>query len=331
MKKRTFLELGIKATAGFAVAGIRILPVVAQGKFPDRPIRLVAPFAPGGDVDIMARLWAKYAAPHLGGGTIVVENKPGAGGAIGAAEVARARGDGYTLLLGSTTTQIINPRASTNPQYDALKDFALISMVSMNPTCIIVNPGVPAQSLKELVSLVKANPGKYSYGSAGSGTITNLTGELFKLQGGRLEIQHVPYKGGAPAMQDLIAGHLPIITPILTSAVLAQHRAGKARILGVNSDKRLKAAPDIPTSIEAGIPDMKVQVFNAVFAPDDTPREAVQALREATRKVRAEPAFLQDLEKAGAEPFSDPNEEKFLSEEVARWTQVIQATGFKVQ
>ncbi|HEY1288970.1 MAG TPA: tripartite tricarboxylate transporter substrate binding protein [Burkholderiales bacterium] len=330
MKKRTFLAIGIKATAGVAVAGIRILPVAAQDKYPDRPIRLVAPFAPGGDVDIMARLWAKYAAPHLGG-TIVVENKPGAGGAIGAAEVARSRGDGYTLLLGSTTTQIINPRASANPQYDALKDFALIAMVSMNPTCIIVNPAVPAKSLKELVSLVKANPGKYSYGSAGSGTITNLTGELFKLQGGRLEMQHVPYKGGAPAMQDLIAGHIPVITPILTSAVLAQHRAGKARILGVNGDKRLKAAPDLPTSIEAGIPDMKVQVFNAVFAPHDTPREAVEALRAATRKVRAEAGFLQDLEKAGAEPFSDPNEEKFLADEVARWTQVIQATGFKVQ
>ncbi|HXJ53526.1 MAG TPA: tripartite tricarboxylate transporter substrate binding protein, partial [Burkholderiales bacterium] len=244
MKKRTFLGLGI------AAAGLRMLPVGAQGKFPDKPIRLVAPFAPGGDVDIIARLWAKYAAPHLGG-TIVVENKPGAGGAIGAAEVARARGDGYTLLLGTTTTQIINPRATSNAQYDALKDFALVGMLSINPTCIIVNPGVPAHSLKELVSLVKANPGKYSYGSAGPGTITNLTGELLKLQGGRLEMQHVPYKGGAPAMQDLIAGHVPVITPILSSAVLAQHRAGKARILGVNSDKRLKAAPDIPTSIEA--------------------------------------------------------------------------------
>jgi len=324
MKRRTFLGFGV------AVAGIRILPVGAQGKFPDRPIRLVAPFAPGGDVDITARLWAKYAAPHLGA-TIVVENKPGAGGAIGAAEVARSRGDGYTLLLGTTTTQIINPRATPNPQYDALKDFALVGMLSMNPTCIIVNPGVPARSLKELVSLIKANPGKYSYGSAGSGTVTNLTGVLFKLQGGRLEMQHVPYKGGAPAMQDLIAGHVPVITPILSSAVLAQHRAGKARILGVNSDKRLKAAPDIPTSIEAGVPGMQVQVFNAVFAPDDTPPEAVQALREATRKVRSEAVFLQDLEKAGAEPFSDPNEEKFLSQEVARWTQVIQATGFKVQ
>jgi len=261
----------------------------------------------------------------------VVENKAGAGGAIGAGEVARSRADGYTLLLGTTTTQIVNPAASPNPPYDALKDFTLVGMVSVNPTCIIVNPGVPANSLKELVSLVKANPGKYAYGSAGPGTITNLTGELFKLQGGRLVMEHVPYKGGGPAMQDLIAGHIPVITPILSSAVLAQHRAGKARILGVNSDRRLKAAPDIPTSIEAGVPEMRVQVFNAVFAPAATPREAVQALREATLKARSEPAFLQDLEKAGAEAFAHPSEEKFLAEEVARWTQVIKATGFKAQ
>jgi tripartite-type tricarboxylate transporter receptor subunit TctC len=324
MKKRSFLGLGL------AAAGLCALPVRAQGKFPDKPIRLVVPFAPGGDGDIMGRLWAKYAAPHLGG-TIVVENKAGAGGAIGAGEVARSRADGYTLLLGTTTTQIISPAASPNPPYDALKDFVLAGMVSMNPTCIIVNPGVPASSLKELVSLVKANPGKYAYGSAGPGTITNLTGELFKLQGGRLEMEHVPYKGGGPAMQDLIAGHIPVITPILSSAVLAQHRAGKARILGVNSDKRLKAAPDIPTSVEAGVPDMRVQVFNGVFAPAGAPREAVQALRDATLKVRAEAAFLQDLEKAGAELFSAPSEEKFLAEEVARWARVIKATGFKAQ
>jgi tripartite-type tricarboxylate transporter receptor subunit TctC len=323
MKKRTFLGLGLAAAVPWKL-------VFAQNRFPDRPLRLLVPFAPGGDGDIMGRLWAKYAAPHLGG-TIVVENKAGAGGAIGAGEVARARADGYTLLLGTTTTQIISPAASPNPPYDALKDFALVGMVSMNPTCIIVNPGVPANSLKELVSLVKANPGKYAYGSAGPGTITNLTGELFKLQGGRLEMEHVPYKGGGPAMQDLIAGHIPVITPILSSAVLAQHRAGKARILGVNSDKRLNAAPDIPTSVEAGVPDMRVQVFNGVFAPAGTPREVVLALREATLKARAEPAFLQDLEKAGAEPFSAPSEEKFVAEEVARWTQVIKATGFKAQ
>ena len=132
-------------------------------------------------------------------------------------------------------------------------------------------------------------------------------------------------------MQDLVAGHIPVITPILSSAVLAQHRAGRARILGVNSDRRLKAAPDIPTSIEAGVPDMRVQVFNALFAPAGTPREAVQALREATLKVRSESGFLQDLEKAGAEIFPHPNEEKFVAEEVARWTQVIKVTGFKTQ
>jgi tripartite-type tricarboxylate transporter receptor subunit TctC len=204
-------------------------------------------------------------------------------------------------------------------------------MLSTTPTCIVVNPAVPATTLRELVSLVKANPGKYSYGSAGPGTITNLTGELLKLQGGGLEMQHVPYKGGAPAMQDLIAGHIPVITPILSSAVLAQHRAGRARILGVNSDARLKAAPDIPTSVEAGVPEMRVQVFNALFAPAGTPAEAMRALREATLKVRADAGFLQELEKAGAEPFSQPDEQQFLRDEVARWTQVIKATGFKAQ
>jgi tripartite-type tricarboxylate transporter receptor subunit TctC len=313
-----------------SLAALAALPAAAQGRYPERPIRLLVPFAPGGDGDIMGRLWAKHAAP-LANGTIVVENKAGAGGAIGAAEVARARADGYTLLLGTTTTQIINPAASPHAPYDPLKDFALVGMVSLNPTCIVVNPGVPAQSLAELVSLVKANPGKYAYGSAGPGTITNLTGELFKLQAGRLEMQHVPYKGGGPAMQDLIAGHIPVITPILSSAVLAQHRSGRARILGVNSDRRLKAAPEIPTSVEGGVPEMRVQVFNGVFAPAGTSREALDLLRAVTTRLRGESAFLQELEKAGAEPFAHPDEERFIRDEVARWTQVIQATGFKAQ
>lgn len=322
MKRRAFLQF----------AGLLAMPLASwsQGKYPDRPIRLVVPFAPGGDGDINARLWAKYATPHIGG-NVVVENKAGAGGAIGATEVARAKPDGYTLLLGTTTTQIISPAALATPPYDALKDFALVGMVSVTPTCIVASPGLQVNSLKDLVSLVKANPGKYAYGSAGPGTITNLTGELFKLQGGGLEMQHVPYKGGAPAMQDLIAGHVPVIAVILSSTVLAQHRAGRARILGVNSDKRVKAAPDIPTSIEAGVPDMRVQVFNAVFVPAGTPREALQVLREATIRIRSDPSFLQDLEKAGAELLSQPDEERFVRDEAARWAQVIKATGFKAQ
>jgi tripartite-type tricarboxylate transporter receptor subunit TctC len=321
MKRRLFLGLGVSFAA---------LPGWAQSRYPDKPIRLVVPFAPGGDGDLMGRLWARYAAIALEG-SIVIENKAGAGGAIGAGEVARARPDGYTLLLGTTTTQIINPAALASAPYDALKDFALAGIVSVTPTCIIANPGLGVSSLKDLVGLVKAHPGKYAYGSAGPGTITNLTGELFKLQAGGLEMQHVPYKGGGPAMQDLVAGHIPVITPIMSSAVLAQHRAGRARILGVNSEQRLKIAPEIPTSMEAGIPEMRVQVFNAVFAPAGTADAVMSALRSASAKVKADPGFLRDLEKAGAEPFGTADEQQFIRDEVARWTRIIKATGFKIQ
>ncbi|MEI6549366.1 MAG: tripartite tricarboxylate transporter substrate binding protein [Betaproteobacteria bacterium] len=324
MKKRHFLALSGSAL----LSGLTPHTTFAQSKFPERPIRVIVPFAPAGDGDIIGRLWVKYAMAHSGA-NFVVDNKAGAGGAIGAAEASRAKADGYTLLLGTSSTQIINPLASGTASYDAIKDFSLVGMVSINPTCIVVNPSVPANNLKELISLIKANPGKYAYGSAGPGTITNLTGELFKLQGGKLDVQHVPYKGGGPAMQDLVAGHVPMITPIMSSAVLAQHRAGRARILGVNSDARLKAAPDIPTSVEAGVPDMRVQVFNAVFTPAGVPRDVQEFLRATHNKVRNDPAFLQDLEKAGAEPFSLPEPEKFIAEEVVRWTSVIKATQFK--
>ena len=322
MKKRTFLALG---TAALAPWGI----LHAQARYPDRPIRLVVPFAPGGDGDIMGRTWVKHMASQTGM-NIVVENKGGAGGVIGAAEVARARPDGYTLLLGTSTTQIINPAASASTPYDPIKDFELIGMVSANPTCIVVNPKFPTNNLKELIALIKANPGKYAYGSAGPGTITNLTGELFKFQAGKLELQHVPYKGGGPAMQDLLAGHVPIITPILSSAVLAQHRAGRARILCVNNETRLKAAPDIPTSAEAGLSDMTVQVFNAVFVTSGTPKEAMDILKAASQNVITDPAFLQDVEKAGGELLLLTDPEKYFKQEVVRWNKLIKIIGFKM-
>ena len=204
MKKRHFLAFGSSAL----LSGLTPHRTFAQSKFPERPIRVIVPFAPAGDGDIIGRLWVKYAMAHTGA-NFVVDNRAGAGGAIGAAEASRARADGYTLLLGTSSTQIINPLASGTTSYDAIKDFSLVGMVSINPTCIVVNPNVPANNLRELISLIKANPGKYAYGSAGPGTITNLTGELFKLQAGKLDVQHVPYKGGGPAMQDLIEGTFP--------------------------------------------------------------------------------------------------------------------------
>jgi len=323
MQRRSLLKLG------FAAAALSGLDAFAQSRYPDRAVRLVVPFAPGGDGDIIARLWAKYAAVPLGG-SIVVENKPGAGGAIGAGEVARAAPDGYALLLGTTTTQIVNPATLATPPYDAIRDFALVGIVSMNPTCVVVNPALGIGSLKELVQKVKAEPGRFSYGSAGPGTITNLTGELLKHVGG-LEMQHVPYKGGAPAMQDLVAGHIPVITPILTSAVIAQHRAGRARILAVNSDERLKAAPELPTAVEAGFADLRVMVFNAVFAPAGVPRAVLDALKAANAKALAAAGLREDLEKAGAELFSGPDAARFVADEAKRWGALIKTMGFKGQ
>lgn len=333
MKKWQLLRVGTAMVALYAGSAlIHTHTAFAQGKYPERPIRLVVPFAPGGETDLIGRMWAQRVAPHLAG-TIVVENKAGAGGSVGSAEVARARPDGYTLLSGQTTTHVINPIAMTNPPYDPLKDFVPIAVISTTPTSILVHPAVPARNLQELIALVKASPGKFSFGSAGSGTITNLTGELFKIQAGGLDLQHVPYKGAGPGIQDLIAGHIPMFTPILSSTVLAHHRGGRLRILAVNSDTRLKAAPDLPTSIESGMPGMRVQVFNAMFAPAGTPRAVIDALHQATVKAKADESFRTDLERAGAELVADSSPEKaaaFIRDEITRWTPIIKASGFKI-
>src|SRR5688572_22733755 len=199
-------------TAGLAFI-VAAPSAYAQGKYPERPVRLIVPFAPGGQNDVIGRRWAQKITPVLG--QVVVENRAGAGGVIGAAEVARAKPDGYTLLLSNTTTQVINPVAMTSPSYDPVKDFAPVAIITIVPTAITVHPSLPARSVKQLIALAKAAPGKLSYGSAGAGTITNLTGELFKAQGGGLDIVHVPYKGAGPGLTDLIAGHIAIYTPIL--------------------------------------------------------------------------------------------------------------------
>ena len=322
MKKRQILAIGLAMVAPWGMAA-------DAPAFPDKPIRLIVPFGPGGGGDIIGRTWAKYMSMEPGI-NVVVENKAGAGGAIGTTAVARAKADGYTLLLGTSTTQIINPAVSPAPTYDGMADFALVDMISTNPTCIIVNPKFPASNVKELIALVQANPGKYAYGSAGPGTITNLTGELFKFKAGKLALQHAAYKGGGPAMADLIAGHIPIITPILSSSVLALHRAGKAKIIAVNSQTRLKAAPDIPTAMEQGLDDMRVEVFNAVFAPAGTPQAVMSMLAAASQKVMTNPSFIKDLEKAGAELLSPADPKAYVMQEAARWKDLIKVIGFRL-
>src|SRR5438128_9796487 len=222
------------------------MPAPRTLAYPDRAIRLVVPFSPGGATDVVGRLWAEKMKPGLG--TVVTENRGGGGGVTGAAEVARAQPDGHTFLFGNTSTQVLIPVIMSRPPYDPLKDFVGVYILCMAPTSIVVHESVPARDLEELIAYAKANPGKLSYGSAGAGTLTNLAGELFKQLIGAPDIVHVPYKGSAPGVADLASGHIPMMTPNVGGPLLAFHRAGKVRILAVASDTRLTVAPDIPTA-----------------------------------------------------------------------------------
>ena len=305
--------------------------VAAAQKYPERPVRLVVPFAPGGVNDIIGRRYAQEMTRVLGH-TVVVENKSGASGAIGSTDVARAKPDGHVLLIANTTTHVINQIAVSGLPYDALKDFAPIGVITVVPTAIAVHPSLPTRSLKELVAFAKANPGKLSYGSAGAGSITNLTGELFKKLGGGLNIVHVPYKGAGPGLQDLVAGHIPMYTPTISAAPLQYHKEGRIRMLAVCAEKRLVAAKDIPTAIEAGMPEMVVYAFNAILTTAGTPKPIVDQLHQATLKVMADADFQDFLRKAGAEPVTDSSPDKmtrFLKNEIARWTPIIKEAGLK--
>src|SRR5215467_8112255 len=233
--------------------------------YPDRVIRLVVPFSPGGATDVAGRLWAEKIKPLLG--TVVTENRGGGGGVTGAAEVARAQPDGHTFLFGNTSTQVLIPAVMSHPPYDPLRDFIGIYILCNTPTSIVVHESVPARDLSELIAYAKANPGKLSYGSAGAGTLTNLAGELFKQLIGAPDIVHIPYKGAAPGVTDLASGHIPMMTPNLGGPLIEFHRAGKVRILAVNATARVKGAPDIPTAIEAGLPGMIAGNLNGLFAP----------------------------------------------------------------
>jgi len=316
--------------AGF-VAALGAAAVGAQIKFPERPLRLVVPFAPGGVNDVIGRRYAIDMARVLGQ-NVIVENKAGASGAIGSNEVARAKPDGYTLVIANTTTHVINPVSMASVGYDPIRDFAPVAVITTVPTAIAVHPSLPVKNLKQLVAFAKSNPGKLSYGSAGTGSITNLTGELFKKLGGGLDIVHVPYKGAGPGLQDLVAGHIPMYTPTVSPPPLAYHKDGRIRILAVCARERLAAASDIPTVIEAGMPGMVVYAFNAILTTAGTPKPVVDVLVQANHRVLTEADFQVFLRNAGADPVidSDPDRTaRFLKDEIARWTPIIREAGIK--
>ena len=326
MNRRDSLALGL----ALAACALSPLGASAQEKYPARPIRLIVPFPPGGVMDTIGRIWAEKVGSSLG--TIVVENRGGAGGVIGAAEVARAKPDGYTVLIGNTSTQVLNPAVMRRPPYDPVKDFVAVDMVALSATSIIVHPSVPARTLKQLIAYARANPGKLSYGSAGAGTVTNLAGEIFKQRAGGLEILHVPYKGVGLATADLLGGYIPMMTPNVTAQLLNLHRSGKLRILAVNAPARLKAAPDIPAAVEI-LPDMIAQLFSGLFAPTGTPKPVVERLSQVTRTALSDQRFQKTLIESGFEPVLDSSPEKaqrHVDQEHERLIPVIKATGFRI-
>jgi tripartite-type tricarboxylate transporter receptor subunit TctC len=332
VRRRQLLAAGAGAVGlagGLGFAGV----ARAQVRFPERPLRLIVPFAPGGETDFVGRTWANRVAPHLGT-TIVVDNRPGAGGAIGAAEAARAKPDGHTLLSGTTTTHVINPAAMDKPPYDPQRDFAPVTLVSSSPTCVMINPSLPVKNLKELVAFVRANQKKLSYGSPGAGSINHLAGELFKQQVGAPELQHVPYKGAGPGVADLIAGHIPMFMGIFGAQPLAQHRSGRLRIIAVFSERRLKAADDIPTAVEQGLKGMITSIFHGVFVPAGTPAPLIAQLHGATQKAWAEGLLQKDLETVGGTPAVESTPEsaaKLIRDETARWTPLVKSIGLKIE
>ena len=286
MKRRDFLALSAAALSAPALAPNR---ASAQVKYPDRPVRLIVPFPPGGAYDTIARPWAERIKPYLG--TIIIENIGGSGGAIGAAAATRAQPDGYTILHAGATTHITEGLLKTKPLYDPLKDLLPISGIAITVFAMAVHSSVPANDLKELIAYVKANPGKVSYGSAGHGSLNHLTGELFKQRTGITDLVHVPYRGAGPAIADIVAGQIPMIVPAMTNHVLELHRSGRVKILAVTNDKRLEACPDIPTAVEQGIADLVTPNFIGVFAPAGVPAPIVDRIAQANLKLLDEPDY----------------------------------------
>jgi len=321
MRRRDFV-VGATAAAGSAL--LLSHRTLAQDAYPSKPIHIVVPTSAGGVHDVIGRIWADRVKASLG--SVIVENRAGGGSSIGLNYVAQSPADGYMLLVGSTSTLVLR-EGGGNRAYDALKDITSVSIVATTSTSIAVNPSVvPVKTVKELIDYVKANPGKLSYGSGGVGAITHITPELFKQRAG-LDILHVPYRGVAPAMNDLLGGQIAIIFPNITSQVVALHRAGKIRVLAVNAPARLDAAPDIPTAIEEGLPDFVSQIFFGVFAPAGTPKPVLEKLNDITQAAWADSAFQKKLIESGFEPmlgYGPERSDRYLKEEFAKWNPVVQ-------
>jgi tripartite-type tricarboxylate transporter receptor subunit TctC len=297
--------------------------------WPSKPIRYIVPFAPGGTTDILGRMVAAGLSSSLGQ-PVVVENKPGQAGSIGAAELARSAPDGYTIGGGTISSHAINATLYSKLPYDPLKDFAPITMLATLPNMLIVHPSVNVASVRELIALLKANPNKYSFGSAGNGTSQHISGELFKIMTGT-QMQHIPYKGSGPMIPDLIAGTIQLSFENITTAY-PQVRGGKLRALAVTSAKRSFVAPEVPTMAEAGLGGYDISSWQAMYAPAGTPREIVARLHAETVKALRAPENQKKLSELGLDAGGMSPEQltAFMRSEIPRLGKVVRESGAKV-
>jgi tripartite-type tricarboxylate transporter receptor subunit TctC len=295
--------------------------------YPNKPIRLVVPFPPGGPTDVLARIVAAK-LPDFVGQQVVLDNKPGASGMIGAEQVAKALPDGYTLLS-NASIHVINPSLYPKSPFDAIGDFVPVTQLATVPLILVVNNDLPVRSVKELIAYAKANPGKLNFASSGNAAAPHLAGESFKLTAGA-PMQHVPYKGSAPAITDLIGGQVQLMFDSMPSA-MPHVKAGKIRPLAVSTAKRVAAVPDLPTVAEAGVPGYDINTWYGVWAPKGTPRDIVLRLQAEIVKVLALPDTRERYAGLGAEPVGSTPDEfaAYCKSELVKWAKVVKESGAK--
>lgn len=320
MKRRTLL----------LAAALAALPMAASAQgYPSKPIRFVVPYPPGGPLDTISRLLGQKVAEGMNQ-PVIVENKPGAGGNIGADFVAKSLADGHTILMGAVATHAINPTLYAKIPYDPVRDFAPITQVASTPNVLVVNPSLPVASVAELITYAKANPGKLNFGSGSTGSAGHLAGELFNSLAG-VKMAHIPYKGAAPAMQDLIGGQIHLMFDNLASS-LTQVRAGRVKALAVTTARRSSLAPELPTVAESGLAGFDISTWFGIFAPAGTPREAVARLHSEFTRALAAPDVREKMLNMGAEPVGNTPAEfaTFIRAEAEKYARVIKASGARV-
>ncbi|MDB5486687.1 MAG: tripartite tricarboxylate transporter substrate binding protein [Reyranella sp.] len=323
------MKISRRCTLG-AAAALALAPALARAQaFPSKPVRLIVPYSAGGGADTTARLIAPKLQEALGQ-TIVVENKPGAGGMIGDEIVAKAVPDGHTLLIGAFA-HAVNPALFLKMPFRTPEDFAPVSLLVTVPELMVITPSHPAKTVAELVALAKAEPGKLSYASSGNGSAQHLAAELFKMRTGT-DIQHVPYKGGALAVADVAAGHVPFYFGN-TSAALPQARGGRVRALAVTSAARSPAAPDVPTLAEAGVPNCEISEWNALIAPAGTPPAVIARLHMEIAKIMRMEEMKAKFADLGADAIGSTPDELaiFLHAEMVKWAEVVKAANIKIE